>query len=233
MRIAVAIALVCLALPVLAADTPTTQPGEAAATQPAPGQYMYKGKRIASDTAKDMYRRYGKQVVKVEGRYYDVGRELLVPAFIAEKPPAPGTLGTLSYSSWFKWNEYPQPITEVGVGYIVIKKDGDSHVVKKGVFDVLSPQMSIKILTSKKYTTDDKFWAPIVYVKTETVGNETRQVWQEYAPVPEAEFYEALKAGLELQKYRYVEEPETPGVSAADRKIRGRRPFKVEASPVY
>ncbi len=226
--------ILALSLPAYAADpsSPTTQPADAPTTQPAGKEPItYKGKRIANEQAREMWQKYGKQVVKVDGKFYDVGRGLLEPGFIEEAPPAPGTLGTVNYKAWFFNQPQEAKVIEVSDGKIIIQKDNDARVIKPSVSEGIAPQMKLAVLPAKsgKYKTGDKFTSPILYVKTEDADSKPRQVWQEYAPVSEADFYDALRSGLELKKWVYVDmfKPKYPGEKPAY-----RAPFKIESTPV-
>lgn len=255
---AVAVVLACLSLPVYGEDwvstTPATQPSQQATTQPTGEVYMYRGRRIAKEQAKDWYKKYGKQVVKVGDKYFDVGRGLLEPEMMRASPPAVGTIGTLHYWGWVFNNPAPEgsSFKLVDSSSVVFQKSADqkpNDIKRPHNGGEAGPSIYIRVLVPDaaqyksnpgKTITEPKRLKleNLVYVgMTEVEGLQTEKVelqtWQLYKPVDEEEFYTALKSGLVLTKWKMTELPD-PGKFKGQSKVSGqsRAPFKIESTPL-
>ena len=189
---------------------PPQSDAKAAATPPeAPKAetYMYLGKPCPKAWFEQMYRRFGDKIVRVGGKYLDVGKPLVGLTDQVSWAPNIGTAGKLEGGY--------RIMQVIDDDELIIRVPGWSY----GGITVRDSFLHITGLDTKGLVDGGLIEAKVVYIgtyhyKTVTGAGATIPSLAVHTPLTQEQFAEALAGGLELVSYRRVErrvEQKVPG----------------------
>ncbi len=175
-----------------AKPTPTVrqEPTTAKSADPT-GTIRYKGRIVNSAWIDRQYALFADKISKVDGRYYDIGRDVLREGWIPKTPPPIGSMRRPGEKGKI-FQAFTKDEALVSSGPLGTWKTRTYYV--RGV----PPKININ---------GTPFDAPLIYTgpyRYKSVGgtSQTVQGYMVYRPVMRDEFAEAIRSGLELVTWR-------------------------------
>jgi hypothetical protein len=200
----------------IALPQPTTAP---AVTPPEASKaeiFMYRGKPRSKAWFDDAYRRFADQIVRVDGKYLDVGKALVGGTEVSVDLVGMNCMASARSVECHVLQVIGKDEVIVSQGFA----DGRDSIVPNSVFHVQG-------VDTKNLVDGGKFEAGLVLIGpyhygAVTGGGAAIPSYAVLTPLTKEQFAEALAGGLQLVFYRRVEEKK-PG---------GGREFKVVGTPV-
>jgi cell division protein FtsB len=199
----------------IALPQPTAEPVATPPEAPKAETYMYLGKPCPKMWFEQMYRKFADKIVRVDGKYLDVGKAV---AGYTDDQPYVGDIGTAG-------------VIPIGCTIMQVIDNDEVLILKPGwsreVLIVPDEIFHVTGVDTKGLVDGSPFQAKIVCIGTYhyvtvTGAGATITSCAVHTPLTKEQFAEALAGGLQLVSYRRVE-VQKPG---------GEREFKTVGTPV-
>lgn len=147
-----------------------------------PKRWTYNDRKVDDEWMQGMHKRFADKIAEVDGRFYDVGRELLEKPPVTANPPAVGALRDVT-------------------GKIVKTLEEDSALVQQTTPGTRAVTFYVRGLDPKRTVVDADFQDRVIYTGTHDDEGEKIQAYKVFEPLTREQFDAAIESGFKLVKY--------------------------------
>jgi len=227
---------------VLAASVLLCTTSVALVAEPPPPRagYAYKGRQVTAAWVDQQYAYFKDKIACVDGKFYDVGKALLVRPAVTREPPALGEARVPCNIADLRGRDAQAVVLQlVGRDQAIVTRPARAPIgvlLPSGQDEVL---FHVRGIDPKKHIDGTFFNEMLVYVGTyeyvNTMGaNRTVQSFTVYQPIAREQFVEALADGFQLVRYKKVTKkvPENRGFATDGFSVRPGRTVMVDKEEV-